>query len=84
MERRVTFDNKVLPYFLVAPQIAVTLVFFMWPAAQALRQSMFIEDPFGLSSRFAGLINFTDVLSDPLYARSIVTTAIFSLWRLRN
>ncbi len=78
MERRVTFDNKVLPYFLVAPQIAVTLVFFMWPAAQALRQSMFIEDPFGLSSRFAGLINFTDVLSDPLYARSIVTTAIFS------
>ncbi len=78
MERRVTFDGKVLPYLLLAPQIAVTIVFFMWPAAQALLQSLLIQDPFGLSTRFAGMTNFADVLSDPRYADSIVTTAIFS------
>ncbi len=78
MERRVTFDSKVLPYFLLAPQIAVTLVFFMWPAAQALLQSVLRQDPFGLSTTFTGLTNFADVVSDPLYVDSIITTAIFS------
>ena len=45
---RVTFPNKVLPYLLLAPQIAITLVFFFWPASQAIYQSMLREDPFGL------------------------------------
>ena len=36
MERRVIFPNKLLPYLLVAPQLAVTLVFFFWPAGQAI------------------------------------------------
>lgn len=79
MERRVTFNHKVLPYFLVAPQIAITLIFFVWPAGQALMQSTLIEDPFGLSSEFVFFENFIFVLSDPLYAKSILTTAIFSV-----
>lgn len=78
MDRRVTFDGKVLPYLLLAPQITVTIVFFMWPAAQALLQSVLIQDPFGLSTRFASVTNFADVLSDPQYTDSIVTTAFFS------
>ncbi len=78
MDRRVTFNHRVLPYFLLAPQIAITLVFFVWPAGQALLQSTLIEDPFGLSSEFVYFENFAFVLSDPLYARSILTTAIFS------
>ena len=79
MDERVYFKNKVLPYLLLAPQIAITLVFFVWPAAQALFQSTLIEDPFGLSREFVGLENFSDVLSDPRYAKSVVTTAIFSV-----
>jgi len=76
---RVVFPNKILPYLLVAPQLAITLVFFYWPASQALRQSMLREDPFGLSSKFVWFDNFRKVLSDPNYLNSIQVTAIFSI-----
>jgi sn-glycerol 3-phosphate transport system permease protein len=68
----------VLPYLLVAPQIAITLVFFFWPASQALYQSTRREDPFGLRSAFVGLGNFRKVLADPNYINSVEVTAIFS------
>jgi hypothetical protein len=38
--KRVTFGGYGLPALLVAPQLAVTLVFFVWPASQALYQSV--------------------------------------------
>jgi sn-glycerol 3-phosphate transport system permease protein len=79
MQRRVVFRGRVLPYLLVAPQLAVTLVFFFWPAAQAIWQSLHREDPFGLSSRFIGLDNFAAVLADPNYLHSLAVTAIFSI-----
>jgi len=78
MEKRVVFRNPWLPYVLVAPQIAITLVFFIWPASQALKQSVFIEDPFGLSSQFVWFDNFIELFSDPHYLSSLKTTAIFS------
>ncbi|MBX6374303.1 MAG: sn-glycerol-3-phosphate ABC transporter permease UgpA [Acetobacteraceae bacterium] len=78
MRRRVIFRGKLLPYLLLAPQIAVTLVFFFWPAGQAIRQSVLREDPFGLSSEFVGLENFREVLSDPLYLNAVWNTAVFS------
>jgi len=78
MEKRVVFNNKVLPYFLVAPQIIITLVFFIWPASQALYQSVLQEDPFGLSSKFVGLDNFKYIFSDKIYLNSIYVTTIFS------
>ena len=52
MEKRVVFQNKALPYLLVAPQILITVVFFFWPASQAIYQSFLIADPFGLGSQF--------------------------------
>ena len=79
MQKRVTFNNRLLPYLLVSPQIAITLVFFLWPAAQALRQSIFREDPFGLRSRFVGFDNFQHVLTDPYYLDSLWTTVVFSV-----
>ncbi len=79
MSPRVVFPNKVLPYLLVAPQLAITLVFFYWPASQAIRQSMLKEDPFGLKSRFVWFDNFERVVSDPNYLNSIKVTAIFSI-----
>ena len=79
MTRRVVFPNKLLPYLLLAPQIAITLIFFFWPAFQAVRQSLYRDDPFGFSSRFVGLDNFEMVLSDPSYINSLQVTVVFSL-----
>jgi sn-glycerol 3-phosphate transport system permease protein len=79
MEKRVVFKHKFLPYLLVAPQIAITLVFFIWPASQAVYQSVLQEDAFGLSSTFVGLANFVYIFTDEIYLHSIYVTAVFSL-----
>lgn len=77
---RATFPHRLLPYLLVAPQLAISLVFFYWPAIQALRQSVLREDAFGLTTKFVGLENFRRVLADPAYLNSIRVTAVFSFW----
>lgn len=78
MLKRVHFRPSVLPYLLVAPQIAITLIFFIWPAAQALYQSLLIQDAFGLSTKFVGLANFKELFSDPLYYGAFKRTFLFS------
>lgn len=78
MEKRVVFRHPWLPYALVAPQLLVTAVFFLWPAGQALVQSTEFPDPFGLSTQFVGLENFEYLLADRYYRASFVTTATFS------
>ena len=78
MQKRVTFHNRWLPYLLVAPQLLVTMVFFFWPAGQAVWQSMYLPDPFGLSSEFVGAENFWFLFEDPYYRQSFFTTALFS------
>lgn len=79
MEKRVTFDGWALPYLLLFPQVLVTAVFFFWPAGQAIYQSAFIPDPFGLKSQFVGFGNFSFLLHDPYYLASFRTTAVFSI-----
>ncbi len=79
MEKRVTFKGWILPLLLIFPQVLVSAVFFFYPAAQAIWQSMFIPDPFGLSTRFVGLGNFEYLFSNSHYRSSFVTTAVFSL-----
>lgn len=79
MEKRAVFRSAWLPYALIAPQITVTLLFFMWPAGQALYQSVFVEDAFGTSVEFVGLANFAALWADPHYARAFGTTAVFSV-----
>jgi len=79
MEKRAVFPHRVLPYVLLAPQIAVTLVFFFWPASQALYQSLLLQDAFGLSTRFAGLDNFRSLFTDRDYLHALAVTAIFSV-----
>lgn len=74
----VFFPNKILPYLLVAPQIVLTVIFFFWPASQALYQSTMREDAFGLSSNFVGFANFSAVLSDSSYLNSLQVTVVFS------
>lgn len=79
MEKRVTFRNPWLPYLLLAPQVIITLIFFIWPASQALFQSLLVEDPFGLRSEFVWFQNFEELFTDPLYADSLLITAVFSI-----
>ncbi len=78
-EKRVVFSSAWLPYLLVAPQIAITVVFFFWPAFQAAWYSFQLQDAFGLQSEFVGLRNFIELFNDPRYLESFEITAIFSL-----
>ncbi|MGO1117103.1 sn-glycerol-3-phosphate ABC transporter permease UgpA [Rhodovibrionaceae bacterium A322] len=79
MHKKVTFKNKGLPYLLVMPQIVITLLFFIWPASQALYQSVLVEDAFGLSREFVWFENFEELFSDPLYLSSFKVTILFSV-----
>jgi sn-glycerol 3-phosphate transport system permease protein len=79
MDRRVVFPHKGLPLLLLAPQLAVTLIFFFWPGGQALYMSFLQQDAFGSSVKFAGLDNFVLVLSDPGYLDAMWRTLYFSL-----
>jgi sn-glycerol 3-phosphate transport system permease protein len=77
--KRMTFSSRWLPYALLAPQIVVTLVFFVWPASQALWQSLLRQDIFGLRTEFVWFQNFERLWSDPLYLNSMKTTFVFSV-----
>src|ERR1700722_14752472 len=79
MERRTIFGHRLLPIALVAPQFFLTLIFFLWPACQAVWASLIRQDPFGLHSQFAGLDNFVALFTDPLYRDSIGRTAFFMI-----
>ena len=79
MEKRVLFKSRWLPYALVAPQIAITIIFFFWPATQAVYQSLLIEDAFGTSSQFVWFDNFKTLFADESYLESFRVTAVFSV-----
>ncbi|SKA32333.1 glycerol 3-phosphate ABC transporter membrane protein [Enhydrobacter aerosaccus] len=78
MEKRVTFNERWLPYLLVAPQIVVTLVFFFWPSAQMIWQSTLLEDAFGGNTKFVGFDNFVSLFNDSAYFASARLTITFS------
>lgn len=79
MEKKVRFKSRWLPWVLIAPQLAIVLVFFFWPAGQALYQSVLEEDAFGMSRQFVGMQNFSRLFNDSLYLESFQTTALFSI-----
>ncbi len=79
MEKRVRFKSAWLPWLLIAPQMAVIVVFFFWPASQALVQSLQLQDAFGTSTEWVGLDNFRRLFEDPGYIDSFKTTALFSV-----
>ncbi len=79
MEKRVVFRSRWLPWVLLAPQAIVIAVFFFWPAAQAVLQSVQQSDAFGTSVEWVGLENFRNLWNDPTYLASFYTTALFSI-----
>ena len=78
MDKRVVFRSRLLPYCLLAPQLLVLAVFFFWPAGEAIYQSFFLADPFGLSSIFVGLENFQILLASSAYWQAVRVTLVFS------
>jgi sn-glycerol 3-phosphate transport system permease protein len=78
MQKQTVFQSRLLPYLLVAPQLAVVLIFFYWPAVQAVIQSFLLQDAFGLSTTFIWFDNYKDVLSEPDYFDAVVRTFVFS------
>jgi sn-glycerol 3-phosphate transport system permease protein len=79
MDRRVVFSGWLFPAALLLPQLAVTVIFFFWPAGQAIVQSVQGGDAFGLSTRFVGGDNFATLFADPNYLFSFAVTAFFSV-----
>ena len=79
MEKRAVFKSAWLPYALILPQIAITVVFFFWPAGQALYQSLLVQDAFGTQTEFVWFENFSALFHDELYLASFKVTAIFSV-----
>ena len=77
---RPVFRSRWLPYLLVAPQLVITVIFFIWPAGEALWYSVQSVDPFGLSSQFVGLDNFTALFHDSYYLDSFWTTINSARW----
>src|SRR5258707_15733185 len=78
MEKRVFFNERWLPYLLVAPQIVITLVFFFWPSGQAIWQSVLTEDAFGGNSKFVWFDNFASLFHDSGYYAAVRLTLVFS------
>jgi sn-glycerol 3-phosphate transport system permease protein len=76
--QRTVFRNRWLPYLLVFPQMAVTVLFFFWPALKSLQLSLYRVSPFGDSMTFVGLANFTKLLGDAEYYRSVLNSFVFA------
>ena len=79
MEKRARFRSRWLPYALIAPQLAITIVFFFLPASQALYQSLLVQDAFGTNTQFVWFENFQALFHDEDYLRSFRVTAVFSV-----
>jgi sn-glycerol 3-phosphate transport system permease protein len=79
VEKRARFESRWLPYALVAPQIAITVIFFFWPAVQAVWQSLLVQDAFGTNTQFVWFENFTDLFRNDDYVNSFKITAVFSV-----
>lgn len=77
--KRAIFSHKGLPWLLLAPQLAITLVFFIWPAGQALWQSFLRQDAFGIRTVFVGLENYRKLFADSYYLNSMKVTAVFAI-----
>ncbi|MDB5503277.1 MAG: binding-protein-dependent transport system inner rane component [Tardiphaga sp.] len=78
MQKQSTFRSPVLPFLLLTPQVAVVLLFFYWPAAQAVWQSFLLQDAFGLSTTFIWFENYAELLTQPEYYEAVLRTFIFS------
>jgi sn-glycerol 3-phosphate transport system permease protein len=79
MEKRAIFSGWLVPAAFLVPQLAVTIVFFYWPASQAVWQSFLLQDAFGLSTTFVWFENYAHLLTQPDYYRAMASTFVFAI-----
>jgi len=77
--KRTIFSNQLLPWLLLAPQLIITGIFFLWPAGQAVWQSFLREDAFGLKTSFVGILNYAALFKDGDYVNALWVTLVFSV-----
>ncbi|MEM7717932.1 MAG: ABC transporter permease subunit [Pseudomonadota bacterium] len=73
------FTNPWFPYLLLAPQMLIIGVFFLWPAAEAIWSSFFLQDPFFGKSTYVGINNYVDAVTGSDYRRTAWFTTIFTV-----
>ncbi len=73
------FPNRVLPYLLLFPSIAIIVTFLILPSVQALYQSFFRVAPFTGAGVYVGLGNFLDLLADREYRASVGISLVFAV-----
>lgn len=78
MQKQTVFHSRQLPFLLLIPQVTIVLIFFYWPAAQAVWQSFLLQDAFGLSTTFVAFENYIELFQQPEYFNAIVRTFAFS------
>lgn len=70
--------SGLAPYALLAPALAVTLVFTLFPLAQSLRLAT--QQTYGpAATRSVGLDNFARLFDDPLFWTAVGNTSLYSL-----
>src|ERR1700681_665719 len=79
MQKQSVFHFPLLAFLLLVPQVSIVLIFFYWPASQAVWQSFLLQDAFGLRTDFVWMENYRTLLGDPGYYRAIGTTAMFAV-----
>ncbi|AZO79539.1 MULTISPECIES: sn-glycerol-3-phosphate ABC transporter permease UgpA [unclassified Bosea (in: a-proteobacteria)] len=80
MQKYAHFKGLTIPLLLLLPQLAITVVFFYWPASQAVWQSFLLQDAFGISTEFVWFENYRDLFSKPEYYKALINTGIFSVF----
>ncbi|WP_089177473.1 sn-glycerol-3-phosphate ABC transporter permease UgpA [Bosea sp. AS-1] len=78
MQKNAYFKGLTIPFLLLLPQLAITVVFFYWPASQAVWQSFLLQDAFGTSTEFVWFENYQALFADPGYLKAFINTAVFS------
>ena len=78
MQKNAYFTGLTVPLLLLLPQLVITVLFFYWPASQAVWQSFLLQDAFGISTDFVWFENYVTLFSNPGYYKALVNTAIFS------
>jgi sn-glycerol 3-phosphate transport system permease protein len=72
------FPNRMLPYLLLFPSIAIVVVFLIIPSLQALRLAFFEVSPFTGRGLFVGLSNFRELVGSDIYRHSLAITLLIA------
>lgn len=77
--KRAHFRQWNVPFWLLAPQLFILLLFFYIPSFRALIQAFQLADPFGGTVEWVGLMNFNQLFASAPYWAAIKVTFWFTI-----